>query len=174
VDRLLGEHGIGEDSPAGWREFEQRMEVRRCETNEGAVLKCFRRGWFPGGEDFRKQLLERMEGQLGEHHSGEMRRETTEMKAERIIALELERLGWQERDLASRRKSDTDKLALENLLRQQTTLSIKGIAARLHLGTSKGANGTLHRCRQSHRETPSISTPPAGLLRVLRSIKQRK
>ena len=174
VDRLLGEHGIGEDSPVGRREFEQQMEARRFEANEGTVLKSLRRGWFLGGEDFRKQLLERMDGQLGEHHSGEMRRETAEMKAERIIAAELKRLDWQERDLASRRKSDPDKLALGNLLRQQTTLSIKWIAARLHLGTSKGANANLHRWRQSHRESPSFSAPPAGRIRVSKAIKRRK
>jgi putative transposase len=174
VDRLLGEHGIGEDSPSGRRAFEQRMEARRLEAHESAALKSLRRGWFLGGEDFRKQILERMEGQLGEHHSGEMRRETAEMKAERIIAAELRRRGWQERDLANRRKNDPDKLALGNLLRRQTTLSIKWIAARLRLGTSKGANANLHRWRQSHRESPGIFAPPAGLLRVRKPIKRYK
>ncbi len=171
VDRLLGEHGIGQDTPAGRREFEHQMEARRCEANESAAWTSLRRGWFLGGEGFRKQLLERMDGKLGEHHSGEMRRETTEMKAERIIAAELKRLGWQERDLVGRRKSDPAKLALGNLLRQQTTLSIKWIAARLHLGTSKGANANLHRWKQSHRESPSVSAPTVRLLRVRKAIK---
>jgi hypothetical protein len=144
------------------------------EATEGAVLESLRRGWFLGGEDFRKQLLERMDGQMGEHHSGELRRETAEMKAERIIAAELKGLGWHARDLASRRKSDPDKLAMKIQLRQQTTLSIKWIADRLHLGTSKGANTNLHHWGESHPETPSGSGPRAGHYQVRRELKQRK
>jgi len=89
-----------------------------------------------------------------------------------IFAVELKRLGWHERDLASRRKSDPDKLALGILLRQQTTLAIKWIAARLHLGTSKGANANRHRWRLSYRESPGFSAPPAERFRVRKAIKQ--
>ena len=48
-------------------------------------------------------------------------------KAERIIAEELERHGWQESDLAARRKSDAVKLGMAARLRRETTLSTKGI-----------------------------------------------
>ena len=72
------------------------------------------------------------------------RRETAEAKAERIIAEELRRLGWEEAELAWRRKSDPAKLGIAVRLRKETTLAIKGIAARLHLGTSKSANIRLH------------------------------
>ena len=89
-------------------------------------------------------MLEKMEGKLGEHHSGELRRETAEAKAKRIVAQELRRLGWKETELANRRKSDPAKLAIAARLRKETTLSIKSIAARVHLGTSKSANARLH------------------------------
>jgi hypothetical protein len=36
-------------------------------------------------------MLAQMEGKLGVHHSGELRRETAEAKAERIVAEELAR-----------------------------------------------------------------------------------
>ena len=85
-----------------------------------------------------------LESRLGEHHSGELRRETAEAKTERIVSEELRRLGWRESDLASRRKSDPAKLALAARLRQETTLPIKAIAARAHLRTSKSANARLH------------------------------
>ena len=65
--------------------------------------------------------------------------------SERMIAEELRRLGWSERDLAIRRKNDPDKLAIAVRLRRETTLSIKTIAARVHLGTSNTANARLHR-----------------------------
>jgi hypothetical protein len=72
------------------------------------------------------------------------RRETAGAKAERLVGGELRRLGWQEADLGSRRKSDPARLALAARLRAETTLSIKEVAARVHLGTSKSANAQLH------------------------------
>src|SRR5258708_2581528 len=41
-------------------------------------------------------------------------------KAERIISEELRQLGWQEADLAARRKRDPGKLAIAVRLRKQT------------------------------------------------------
>jgi len=145
VDRLLGEHGIQRDNARGRQEFERRMEARRLEETEEAVLKVFRRGWLLGGEGFREEMLKRMEGKLGENHSGELRRETAQSKAERIVAEELRRLGWKEKDLQLRRKGDPAKLALAGRLRKETTLSIRDIAARVGLGTSRSANARLHR-----------------------------
>ena len=52
------------------------------------------------------------------------------------------------------------KLALAARLRKETTLSLKTIAARVHLGTSKGANSNLHKwmqARASENPTPSHS-----------------
>jgi hypothetical protein len=83
-------------------------------------------------------------GQLGEHHAGELRRENGESRAERIIAAELEKLGWTEADLVRQRKNAPGKLDIAARPRRETTLPIKRIAARVHLGTSKSANGILH------------------------------
>src|SRR5207245_1086133 len=104
----------------------------------------FRRGWCLGGEQFKNQMLEKMEGKLGDHHSGELRRETAQAKAERILSQELDRLGWKQSELADRPKSDPAKLAIAARLRKETTLPLKEIAARVHLGTSKSANTRLH------------------------------
>ena len=65
-------------------------------------------------------------------------------KAERIIAEELGKLGWAQSELSFRRKSDAAKLAIAARLRRETTLSLKAIASRLSLGSSKSANATLH------------------------------
>jgi hypothetical protein len=51
---------------------------------------------------------------------------------------------WYEQDLQARRKNDPAKLEITARLRQETTLSIKDIAARVPLGTSKTANMELH------------------------------
>src|SRR4051812_7473163 len=76
VDRLLGEHGLQQDTALARQEFEKRMEARRLEQWNEAALKALRRGWWLGGEEFKKQMVEKMEGKLGEHHSGEFHRES--------------------------------------------------------------------------------------------------
>ena len=144
VDRLLGEHGIVEDTAAGRRRFEQQMEARRAEGDDEAQWKPIRRGWCFGPAEFKAGLLERIEGKLGEHHSGEMRRESAQAKAERIIGEELKRLRWSQRDLEQRPKSDAAKLNLAARLRRETTLTIRQIAERLHLGSWKSLNNKLY------------------------------
>ncbi len=108
------------------------------------ALKALRRGWCLGGEEFRREKLLAMAGKLGEHHSGELHRASAEAKAERIIAEELERHGWREADLVTRRRSDPVKLEMAARLRRETTLSLKAIAKRVQLGSSKAANRLVH------------------------------
>jgi hypothetical protein len=67
------------------------MERRRLEAIDEEALKPRRRGWYLGSEQFKEQMLELMEGKLGESHSGELHRETPEQRANRIIAEELAR-----------------------------------------------------------------------------------
>ncbi len=98
-----------------------------------------------------------MEGRLGEHHSGELHRQAAESKAERIIAEELTGQGWREEDLLVRRRNDPAKLEIAARLRRETTLPIKAIAARVHLGTSKAANMKLH----NHMRRGSAAGDPA-------------
>jgi REP element-mobilizing transposase RayT len=145
VDRLLGEHGIQEDTAAGRQRFEEWLERRRAEETDPEALKALQFGWCLGSEGFRCQMLLRMGGGLGEHHSGQLHRQAAEARAERILAEELRQRGWREADLRQRRKNDPDKLEIAARLRRETTLSVKDIAARVHLGTSKGANANLHK-----------------------------
>ena len=153
VDRLLGEHGIRQDTPAGRAEFERRMEARRREPTDQRELKVFRRGWCLGSDGFKQEQLAKIEGKLGEHHAGELRRETAEAKADRILHEELSRLGWKRQELDTRRKNDPQKLAMAARLRRETTLCLKDIASRVGLGSSKSANATLHRWMQHHGPT---------------------
>ncbi len=145
VDRLLGEHGIEADTPAGRQQFEHCMERRRQEETDPEALRSLQRGWCLGGGAFKREMLLKMAGQLGDHHSGELHQGSALAKAERIVAAELARLGWQEADLLTRRKNDPDTLEIAARLRRETTLSVKAIAPRVHLGTSKAANVKLHR-----------------------------
>jgi putative transposase len=143
VDRLLGEHGLSADTGGARQEFERRMEALRLQPEDEERVKALRRGWCLGSESFKEKQLEALEGKVGGHHFGQLRLETAQAKAERIIAEELARLGWQEAELATRRKQDPDKVQLAQRLRKETTLSVRQIAERLHLGTTNSASYRL-------------------------------
>ncbi len=153
TDRLLGEHGIRQDAAAGRAQFEDNLEQRRqAEEADDEAWKPLRRGWCLGGEKFKEKLLELMAEQLGEHHAGDLKRESAEAKAERIIAEELRRLRWRSADLELRLKSDPAKLQIAARLRAETTLPIHWIAQRLHLGTWKSANARIHAWKKDQTE----------------------
>jgi hypothetical protein len=165
VDRLLGEHGIQEDSAVVRQEFERHMEARRLEEADGEELKPLRRGWCLGSEQFRQEMLEWMDGKLGENHSGELHRETAEQKANRILSGELSRRGWTESDLSARRRSDPDKLAIAVRLRDETSLPVKWIGARVQIGTVKRAKSVRHPSgRGQHQHKPARADEPCAQL----------
>jgi REP element-mobilizing transposase RayT len=147
VDRLLGEWGISEDSPAGRQRLEQALEERRG-TEEGEEFKPIRRGWCLGEEKFREELLTQMSERMGAEHYGEERAETAEALAELIIAEELKRWRWQEADLKTRPKGDSVKVALAARLRAETTMTVGWIAERLAMGTRGYLNHLLYRRRK--------------------------
>ena len=119
-----------------------------------------------GSEEFKRQMLERMDGQLGEHHAGGLHRENAEGRAERIMAEELQRLGWTESELVLQRKSAAGKLALAARLGRETTMPLKWIAARVRLGTSKSANSKLHNWMKEN--------PKAGADAAMASVENRE
>jgi len=132
--RLFGEMGIPKDSAAGRRQFERMTEQRRG-LDDPQTLKDLRRGWCLGEETFRTELLEQIGRRMGVEHYGEERRETDQLKAERIVAEALRRAGWKESELARRPKGDKIKTALAQRLREETTMSLKWIATRLQMGS---------------------------------------
>ena len=142
VDRLLGEKDIPRDTAAGRHEFSQRMEQRRAEENT-ADYRELRRGWFVGREEFRQELLDAAGKHLGSNNYGSERRETDQQKAERIVLERLASLHWQESDLAARAKSDPVKVELARRLRRETTMSLKWIAQRVHMGTWTNVSNLL-------------------------------
>ena len=57
------------------------------------------------------------------------------VKTEWQAGQEIERLGWDEDQLRAHRKGHPSKVKLARRLRQETTMSLKWIAARLQMGT---------------------------------------
>jgi len=119
---------------------------------DGAEWEPLRQGWCLGPPAFKAQLLERMDGKLGEHHAGDFKREAAEAKAERIIREELRRLGWKEHDLKERAKSDPAKLVLAARVRRETTMTMRWLAVRLPLGSWKSFAAKLHRWKNIHEK----------------------
>jgi REP element-mobilizing transposase RayT len=126
--------GIPKDSEAGRRQFGLQMERRRAEES-AANYEAIRRDWVLGSEAFRQELLAAVVERVGPSHYGAERQETGLQKAERVVEKEIERLGWDENDLRARRKGHRSKVMLARRLRQETTMSLKWIAARLQMGT---------------------------------------
>jgi REP element-mobilizing transposase RayT len=143
ADRLLGEKGVARDSAAGREQFARQMERRRLGETTWQY-ETVRRGWCLGSEEFRRELLAAAAERVGASHYGAERRESGEQKAERIVGEELKRRGWQERDLADRRKGDKGKVALARRMRQETTMTLKWIAQRLRMGSWTYVSNLLH------------------------------
>ena len=131
----MGEMRIHRDSAAARREFERQMEERRrSDHTEG--IKKMRRGWYLGEEEFRRELLAKMDGKMGRHHGGAERRESAEQKAERILNEELKRRGWDPKELKRRRKADPAKVEVAGRLRKETTMNWRWIATSLMMGAA--------------------------------------
>jgi hypothetical protein len=60
------------------------------------------------------------------------------------MATELKRLKWKETDLAEMPKTHLEKVAMAGRLRRETTLTIREIAQRLHMGSWKSLNNRLY------------------------------
>ena len=152
VDRLLGEMGIPQDSTAGRRQFERKMEQRRSAETSGQ-WKGLERGWCLGGETFRQELLAQAEGKAGPNHYAGRRQESSEAKARRIVAEELRRMGWRPGEMGKRLKADPDKVRIARRLRGETTMTLKWIAERLRMGswTYLSNNLAKPRSRKSSR-----------------------
>lgn len=157
VERLFGECGIGRDNAAGWAEYEQRLEVRRA-GDSGEDYKAVRSGWCFGGDEFKQELLAKVEGGAGQHHFGKELVEAAEAKATRIVDEELRRAVWAEAELERRRKGDPVKLQIARRLRAETTMTMQWIAARLRMGTKSHLSHLLYWDKRGNQE----GTEPAS------------
>ena len=151
VDRVMGEQGIPLDSPAGRRELERRMEVRR-EAEDGATYKPIRRGWFFGEKALKKELLGQMSKRLGPEYYGEERQESQAEQAEELVKEELRRRRWTEATLGERKKGEVEKVKIAMRLRKETLVTVSWIAARLQMGSVANVNTLLYHWRQGKRK----------------------
>lgn len=144
TDRLLGEWGIPVDSPAGRQQFALRLEARRRDEAGQPSQEPPASGWWLGSEEFREELLQPMTLLPDHNYGGPEWRETSEKKAERILAEELKQRGWDLAELARRSKGDAEKVKIARRLRGETTMTWAWIARHLTMG-APGAVANLLR-----------------------------
>lgn len=159
-DRLFGELGIQSLDEVGRVEFEQRTEARRAESNE--EFDRVRRGWYFGGEEFRSELLTKVEVEARGHHFGAEIHEASEAKATRILDEELRRALWSEAELKLRQKGDPQKLQIARRLRTETTMTLQWIANRLHMGTKTHLSHLLYWQQRAGSENHSVARAKAS------------
>ena len=135
-DRLMGEYGFEKDGHRSRLEFGRCVRDRQMQAID-AEVELIRRGWWFGAEDFVARLMDRISSPIGvsDHHYSKERSASDQHRAERIVQAQLAKLGWRNKDLLARRKSDPQKVKLAKQLRSQTTVSLKWIAHRLEMGT---------------------------------------
>lgn len=142
VDRVLGEYGIPGDTPAGRDRLEEVMEQRRFQA-DGRDWKALRRGWCLGSLEFRQELLAQVGGYIGPNHFGDERRESAEQKADRILSQEAETMGLRASQLPSGAGAQAARLRIARRIRQETTMSLRWIAARLGFSSWKYLSNLL-------------------------------
>src|SRR5437868_5764796 len=98
----------------------ERLRMKEAQAD----YRPLRRSWFLGSEEFRKELLASAVERVGLNHYGADRHKTGDEKANRLIAEELGRFGWDENELQSRRKGNEEKVVLARRLRKETTMGL--------------------------------------------------
>ena len=117
----LGQPGGRNEPDGGEGEGETQADHRQI-----------RRGWHLGDDQFRKELLAVGKSAGGSHYGSE-RHESDQEKANRLVDEVLRRLVCTEKELEQRPKGDKQKIQTARMLRQQTTMTLKWIALRLHM-----------------------------------------
>jgi REP element-mobilizing transposase RayT len=161
VSRVLGNLGMA-DSPGGRRKYAEYMggrveEVRNSNTPWKADenWQKIRRGWFFGGDGFRREMLGRLgrslEKRKRESYSGEEVKTHDEARAEALVVAGLKKLGLNEPDLGNMIKNSPEKYALAWLVRRNTCVGNGWIKDRLQMGKATNFAELLKKIEDAKR-----------------------
>jgi len=154
VDRTLGNYGLQDDA-AGRRAYEVMMQKRVSEVANSdnpaetdAQWSDIRRGWCFGGEAFRSEMVESLDGVLTgkrrESFVGDQTRQHDVLDAERLVVGGLKRLNLKDSDLATVKKGDPRKKVIAWVVRKNTSVRNDWIAERLMMGNSSNLSRQVH------------------------------
>lgn len=152
--------------PRDTRGYEAYLEGRVLELatqagrkNLEAQWQALRRGWYVGGESFRKTLEERLDQTLPtprrESRSGAAREAHDEAAALGLLQRGLAALELSPSDLAALPKNAPEKQVLAWWLRRRTTVSLRWLGERLEMGhftrVSQAVSQVKHCPRPAHQ-----------------------
>jgi hypothetical protein len=146
-DRLLSACGIDPQSPGSRKRyrdelgFKMRGEAGLDEVEELAE-KQMKRGWFIGGEDFRKWLAKQLPGK-SDNLRGEQRTAHDECEAERLLGEALVALDMTEEEFLRRKFNSPEKQVTAWLLKRHTTVTAVWLAERLQMGVRSNVSRAL-------------------------------
>lgn len=155
VDRVLGALGAGDDR-AGREWYRKHMQKRVLEIagndtprESDPAWDKIRRGWFFGSDDFRRELMVRIDdglkGKRASSFSGEAIREHNEAEADKLIVQGLGKLGVLPGQLEGMRKGAPAKMALAWLVKKKTVVRNEWISERLSCGHPANIPGYVRR-----------------------------
>ena len=173
VERVLGALGV-EDGRAGRVWYREHMQKRVVEIAQSdnpqecdKAWSKIRRGWYFGADEFRRELMEKIDeglsGKRADSFSGEAIREYNEEEADRLIDRGLDCLGVTRVDLESMRKGASEKRALAWLLKKRTVVKNEWISRHLHCGHPANIPGYVRNVDAATEE------PLAGYRKILKS-----
>ena len=159
VDRVLGNLGL-RDGSRGRKSYRDYIEGRIRELRTKSGRKAFRTewkpirfGWFVGAEEFRDQLLKRLdkavEGNQRASYSGESIRQHDEYRAEELIGKGMKCLGIKESDLNGLAKGHNVKCLLAWLAHTRTMASHQWLSDRLQMGNSITVSTYIKRVKEA-------------------------
>ncbi len=158
VERLFAAAGLSGDSAEARRTFAELLESRRV-APEPDLWRALRRGWCFGDEAFRAELLSRLRATVPDNRRGPVPPEAQVQLGRMLVAEELARRGWSAEELARRRKTDPEKVLIARRLRRETTLSLRWIAAALHMGSINTLRNCLAAAGQGRTASARRASP---------------
>jgi len=144
------------------RDMERKIKDIRREPNEYIEeWEELRRGWYLGGEDFRRDMLDRIDRKLGtvkrESYAGAAMIAHNEQEASLLLVKGLAALETDVREVKALNKTDLRKQALAWLLRSSTLVSAEWICRELGMGHRSNISRAVRRLEQAgHRSEKEI------------------
>lgn len=148
--------GLVDDKP-GRDAFRRVMQKRVADITDSDkpmeaddCLHSIRRGWFFGGDGFRDELLDKLNGVIGvkgkrESFDGAQTQLHDSQEAGKLLVASLLALGLVEATLEKMKKNCPEKRCLAWLIRKRTGVSNEWIRQHLHMGKASNFAALLKR-----------------------------
>ena len=163
-ERVLKTWGLREGEAGTLARYREKIERKMHFEGDpeagarGEFEKQIKRGWYLGSEEFREELLTKLDRLgTGDNYRGGQKREHNQAMAEKYFAAALEKLEMQESDFLTLKANRLEKQAVAWLLKTHTTVTGVWLSERLQLGHPSNTSRALKRFREgSDKKTRSL------------------